>query len=123
MEDLMSHFRLIIFSIVLLFSALGEAQDISLKGFQERFKLVRNEQNKITSIKLKKAVKTFTITPFIEQIKSDLFLEQESYQSFSDHEKVAEIDAFLMDLGLNPYTKNGEDEAKKIRGRWFFPQA
>jgi hypothetical protein len=111
----MSHFRLIIFSIVLLFSALGEAQDISLKGFQERFKLVRNEQNKITSIKLKKAVKTFTITPFIEQIKSDLFLEQESYQSFSDHEKVAEIDAFLMDLGLNPYTKNGEDEAKKIK--------
>jgi hypothetical protein len=113
LEDLMSRLLQVIFCFVLSFSAWGS--DLSLKGFEERFKLVKNEQNKITSIKLKKAVKTFTITPFIQQVKSDLLQEQESYQSFSDHEKMAEIDSFLLDLGFNPYSKNGEDEAKKIK--------
>ena len=109
----MSRLLQVIFGMVLSFSAIAE--DISLKGFQERFKLIRNEQNKVTSIKLKKAVTTFSITPFINQVKSSLLMEQESYNSLSDYEKIAEIDSLLLDLGFNPNEKNGEDEAKKIK--------
>lgn len=108
--------RLITLSLGLLLSLTAFAEDLSLQGFNERFTLVKNDQDKVTVIKLKKVITKFTIRPFLEQIKSDLVKEQKSFESLYESQKEAEIDTMLSDLGLDPYAKgNGNEEAQKIK--------
>lgn len=107
--------RLITLSMGLLLSLSAFANDLAVQGFNERFSLVRNEENKVTSIKLKKAVTKFTIKPFIEQIKSDLAKEQESFNTIAASEKEAEIDSMLMEMGLDLSQKGSSQEAQKIK--------
>jgi hypothetical protein len=110
--------RIITLSLGLLLSMSAFAQEMSIKGFNERFTLVRNGEGKVTAIKLKKVVSHFSIKPFIEQIKEDLSLEQESFNRLTGEEKEAEIDRMLSDMGLNPYLKgnnDGAEEARKIK--------
>jgi hypothetical protein len=87
------------------------------KGFNARFGLVKNAEGKVIAIRLKKAVTKFTIRPFIDQIKSDLMNEQDSFAQKSLAEKEQQIDSMLFSMGLNPYDKNssGEDEARRIK--------
>jgi ribosomal protein S8 len=99
----------------LMLSLSAFAQDLALQGFNERFTLVRNEENKVTAIKLKKVVSKFTIKPFIEQIKNDLSKEQESFNTLTASEKEAEIDALLADMGADPSEKHNSDEAQKVK--------
>jgi len=108
--------RLITLSLGLVLSVSAFAQDLSVKGFNERFSLVKNDEGKVTAIKLKKVVSKFTIKPFIDQIKNDLSKEQASFTAFSESEKEAEIDGMLADMGLDPYAKDqGSEEAQKIK--------
>ncbi len=108
--------RLITLSLGLLLSLTAFAQDLSVKGFNERFNLVRDAEGKVKVIKLKKAVTKFTIKPFLEQIKADLEAEQNSFAALTAIDKENEIDSMLMDLGLDPYSKDGGSvEAKKIK--------
>lgn len=100
----------------LMLSLGAFAQDLS--GFQSRFQLVKNEEGRVTAIKLKKVVSSFTIRPFLEQIKNDLKKEQAQSFLMNDAEKEAEIDALLMELGLDPYAKSGskgQEEAEKLK--------
>lgn len=98
--------------IALSFSALAE----NLSGFDKRFGLVKNEQGQVIAIRLKKAVTTFTIRPFIEQIKSELIAEQNSFVAKSAFEKEQQIDDMLYSVGLNPYEKSeGDDDARRIK--------
>jgi hypothetical protein len=87
------------------------------KGFHARFGLVKNSEGKVIAIRLKKAVTKFTILPFIDQLKSDLMNEQDSFAQKSLAEKEQQIDSMLFSMGLNPYDKNssGEDEARRIK--------
>lgn len=102
--------------IGLLLSLSAFAQDMSINGFNSRFSLVRNEQGKMTVVKLKKATTRFSVMPFIEQIKQDLLNEQARAFSFLGHEREQEIDQMLSDIGLDPYAKsNGSIEAQKIK--------
>lgn len=108
--------RLITLSMGLMLSLTAFAQDLSLQGFNGRFTLVKNGENKVTVIKLKRAVTRFTIRPFLEQIKSDLSREQASFNALAAVDKEAEIDNMLSDMGLDPYAKgNGRQEAEKIK--------
>lgn len=92
------------------------AQDLSVKGFQDRFKLVRNNEGKLTSVKLKRAVTKFSIMPFIEQIKSDLVNEQSRFMALDSASIENEVDEMLFDMGMNPYLKSDEgEEARKIK--------
>lgn len=110
-------FRIALAAWVAIFSLSSFAQDLALKGFNERFTLVKNAEGKVTIIKLKKATTRFSVRPFIEQIKNDLMLEQNSLYGMSDAEKEIEIDDMLADMGLNPYDKNsdGQEEAQKLK--------
>lgn len=107
------HFIFALTLLALSFSAFAE----NLQGFNNRFGLVKNEEGKVIAIKLKKAVTHFTIRPFIEQIKSELIHEQNSFAAKSFAEKEKQIDDMLFSMGLNPYDKhaNGEDEARRIK--------
>lgn len=108
--------RLIALSFGLLLSLTAFAQDLSIDGFNNRFNLVRNEEGKVTVIKLKKVVSTFSIKPFIEQIKNDLKAEQNSFNSLAGADKEAEIDGMLADMGMDPYAKDqGAEEARRIK--------
>lgn len=109
--------RIITLSLGLMFSISAFAQDLSIQGFNNRFSLVRNEEGKITAIKLKKAITQFSIMPFIEQIKADLIKEQESFTALHSSEKEAQIDELLFDMGINPYLKStdGSEEAQKLK--------
>ncbi len=96
----------------LMISGAAFAQDLS--GFNKRFDLVRNENGAVTTIKLKTVIPTFTIRPFLEQLKNELKREQAS--GFIGNE--AEIDEMLIELGLNPYALTGEEgqeEAQKLK--------
>jgi hypothetical protein len=97
--------------IALSFSAFAE----NLQGFNTRFGLVKNDDGKVIAIKLKKAVRTFTIRPFIEQIKADLIAAQNSLSSKSAFEKEQQIDDMLFSMGLNPYEKDGNSDAQRIK--------
>lgn len=110
----MSRLFTLVFGVLLSFSAF--AQDMALQGFNSRFTLVKNNEGKVTAVKLKKATTRFSIMPFIEQIKSDLMDEQQGFVALSEAQKEAEIDGMLFDMGLDPYAKdNGADEARKIK--------
>lgn len=93
------------------------AQDLTVAGFNSRFKLVKTADGKVSQIKLKRAVTTFSIRPFIEQLKNDLFEDQRSSLQKSDFERESEVDALLADMGLDPYSKNqdGAEEALKVK--------
>lgn len=108
--------RLLIMCLGLLLSLTALAQDLSLEGFQERFSLIKDEQGHVKVIKLKKAVTTFSIKPFLEQIKADLKGEQESFNALSSSEKEAQINDMLLDLGYEPFAKEGgQDKLERIR--------
>jgi hypothetical protein len=107
--------RLFLVSLGLLLSLSCFAQDLALHGFQKRFALGRNAEGKLEVIRLKKATTRFTIMPFLEQIKADLLNEQRSFSKLSNHEKENQIDEMLMEIGLDPYSKSGADEAQAIK--------
>ncbi len=109
----MSHVLMML--VTLAISASAFAYDT--KGFDARFGLVKSEDGKVIAIRLKKAVTKFTIRPFLEQIKSELMNEQQSFAAKSLVEKEKQIDDMLFSMGLNPYDKNssGEDEAQRIK--------
>jgi hypothetical protein len=109
--------RLITMLALLLMATATFAQDLALSGFQNRFQLVKNPEGKVTAIRLKKVLSHFSIRPYIEQIKSDLQLEQSSFQALNDAEKEAEFDEMLISMGLDPYMKHsdGSEEAQKLK--------
>jgi hypothetical protein len=111
----MSRYLFIVFLFFL--SAPLFAEDLALKGFQERFSLVRNPEGKVASIRLKKLVSRFSLLPFIEQIKQDLIGEQNSFHSLTENDKREEIDQLISDLGFDPYLKmqNGSEEIEHLR--------
>jgi hypothetical protein len=110
-------FRLTLALWVAMICQSSFAQDLALKGFNDRFTLVKNAEGRVVAIKLKKAITTFTLRPFLEQIKSDLLLNQKSLVGISDGEREAEVDDMLNDMGLNPYDKSadGVEEAQKVK--------
>lgn len=109
--------RLIVFFFLFLLSLSVFAQDLALEGFNQRFKVVRNNQNQLVSIKLKKVVSTFTIKPFLDQLKEDLIKEQHTFTTLSSNEKEEEIDALLNDVGFDPSQKDGgwSYQAQKVK--------
>jgi hypothetical protein len=99
-----------------IFSLSVLAQDRSVQGFNDRFKIVKDEQGKVVAIKLKKVVSKFTIRPFIDQIKSDLIKEQHSFTTLGPNEKEAEIEALLSDMGVS---LNEKDASWSYEGQKF----
>jgi hypothetical protein len=110
------NYAAILGALLLSLSALAQ-NELSLQGFHSRFSLVKNDAGKVVAIKLKKAVTTFTLRPFIEQLKSDLSREQQSFNALSAADKEAQIDNMLSSMGLNPYDKNsdGSQEAQALK--------
>jgi hypothetical protein len=108
--------NLLTLALGLFFSFTVTAQDVQLKGFNDRFILVKDSQNKVTAIKLKKVVSQFTIRPFIEQVKRDILEEQKTFTSLTYSSKEDEINSLISDLGINPYQK-GElpQEIQKLK--------
>lgn len=110
----MSRFFMLSLGLLLSFQAFG--QDMAVQGFNSRFSLVKNDQGKVTAIRLKKVTKTFSIMPFIEQLKDDLSREQSNFHGLTEGQIEAEVDSMLYDMGLDPYLKgNGSDEAQRIK--------
>lgn len=110
--------RLLILAFSLMFSVAAFSQDLALQGFQKRFTLVRDESGKVTYIKLNKAVTTFTIMPFIEQLKKNLSREQASFFALGDAEKEKQINGFMTDLGygdLSDKSLFGYEEAEAVK--------
>lgn len=104
-------------AFVLLLGQVAYASDMDLKGFNQRFKLVRDQAGKVETIKLKTITPKFSIMPYLKQIKADLLNEQESFNGITASEKEALIDDMLYELGFDPYTKSaqGSDEAQAIK--------
>lgn len=108
--------RLVLLSLGLMMSLTAFAQDLSIKGFNDRFALEKNAEGKVVVIKLKKAVTKFTLKPFLDQIKSDLTREQGSFLSLTASEKEAQIDQLMADLGYSSDKEIGNSaEAQKIK--------
>ncbi|MBA2405729.1 MAG: hypothetical protein H0V66_13210 [Bdellovibrionales bacterium] len=104
-------FRLTLLALLALVSISAFAQERSVEGFNNRFNLVKNDEGKVTVIKLKRATRFFTIKPFIEQLKNDLLGQQSAMKNISE----AELDQMLIDLGMNPYALHHEDGAEEAR--------
>lgn len=99
--------------LIALFSLSAMAQDYSVTGFNDRFKLEKDENGKVSVIKLKRATRFFTIRPFIEQLKNDLLGEQNSLRNMSEQE----LDDMLILAGMNPYAfgEDGQQEAQAFK--------
>lgn len=110
----MSKLATLTLGLVISFGAL--AQDISVKGFNDRFKLVRDTEGKLHSVKLKKVTSKFSVMPFIEQIKSDLLSEQARFTALDAASIENEVDGMLNDMDMDPYAKSQDgEEARKIK--------
>ncbi len=101
----------------LLFAFSATADSANLDNFNKRFTLVKNAEGKVVAIKLKKAISTFTIKPFIDQIKSDLAREQLTFAALSGQDKEDEVNQMLLDLGVDPFAKDGQTstDARHLR--------
>lgn len=104
--------------LVLSFSAL--ANDLALEGFNKRFSLVRDESGKVTAVKLKKVISRFTIMPFIEQLKADLKIEQQSFNALTDEAREQQIDNLLYEMGYNIHDKNSDGYEEALRTKESF---
>lgn len=104
-------------AFALLLGQVAHAGDMDLKGFNQRFKLVRDRAGKIETIKLNVITPKFSIIPYLKQVKADLLREQESFNAISVSEKETQIDELLIDLGFDPYLKaaQGAEEAQAIK--------
>lgn len=113
----MSGLKVLGLSVALLLTSVAQASNMDLKGFNDRFKLIRNQAGTLETIKLKRITPKFSIAPYLKQIKADLLREQASFVGFTDAEKEAQIDDFLSELGFDPYLKaaQGADEAQAIK--------
>jgi len=92
----------LVIAVMLSFASLNAA---SLEGFNKRFKLKRNSAGELTSVKMVKFTKKFSLRPYLVQIKNDLKSEidrmkQKSYQ--------AELDMFIDQIS--------DDDALKAAG-------
>lgn len=115
-------FRLAVSLLFGLFSLQVFAEDLALRGFNERFSLIRNEQGKITSIKLKTAITRFTLMPLIDQFKKDFLGEQASFNSLTSTDKEEEFNLLISELGFDPYLKingPGQEEIEWLRKSFF----
>lgn len=110
------NFVALIGALALSFSVFAQ-NDLALQGFNSRFSLVKNDEGKVIAIKLKKAVTTFTLRPFIEQLKADLTREQQSFNALSAADKEAQIDDMLLSMGVNPnaLAEDGSEEAQHLK--------
>lgn len=99
----------------LLFGLTAFAQDLSLKGFESRFELIRNTDGRVTHIKLKKATTRFTLKPFFKQIKRDLLGEQQALLALSDSEREQQLNEMFVSMGIDLSTKSGQQEAQAFK--------
>jgi hypothetical protein len=83
-------------------------------GFQKRFQLVKNDQGQTVAIRLKALSLRFTLAPFIQQIKNDILSEQRRIKSLGFMGYESEVDARLVAMGMDPYSKDSEG-AEEIR--------
>ncbi len=107
--------RLITLALGLALSVSAFASDLALRGFNERFTLVRNAEDKVVLVKLNRAVTRFSVKPFLEQLKADLSREQSHFNALTGAAQEAQIDRMLADLGVDPFAKETSPEAQKIR--------
>lgn len=115
----MSRSSIVALTGAILLSASSFAQsNLALEGFNSRFSLVKNDEGKVVAIKLKKAVTTFSIKPFIEQLKSDLQAEQQSFKALSAGDKEDQVNDMLEEMGFDPYSlvsSDGSEEAQRLK--------
>lgn len=104
--------RFLIAVLIATASVGASAQDSA--GFRKRFQLVKNSEGKVIAIRLK-TFSSFSLRPFVDQVKNDLIAEQRRWSSKNAQEMEAQIDAELMSMGLNPYAKEGEENAVAIK--------
>jgi hypothetical protein len=105
-------FRGLICALVMSVSFGAWAQDAA--GFHKRFQLVKSADGKVLAIRLK-VFSHFSLRPFVEQVKNDLLSEQRRWNNKSAQEMEARIDAELVAMGLDPYAKDGEENAGAIK--------
>lgn len=110
--------RLLLLLALLISTSTVFAQDLALSGFNSRFSLVKDDSGKVIAIRLKKAMATFTLKPFIDQLKSDLSREQLSFVSLGEAQKEEQADELLHHLGYSPVAIDslfGEQEAQAVK--------
>ena len=101
---------LLIFSVAL--SAFASDALVS-EAFNKRFKLVRNDEGKLTAVKMRLYSKRFTIAPYLKQIKADL-IEQIRLMKSKDVHAQFEIDELLEELESSIEKSTHGDQAENV---------
>jgi len=95
------------------------ASNLSLDGFNKRFKLLKNDDGSVRAVQMKLFTKKFRVAPYLKLIKDDLIEEIERMRNANlvgDGAYEAELDAFIAELeeaGLN--SVQGSQNALVIR--------
>jgi hypothetical protein len=108
--------RLLLYAFLVPVLAWASSAD----KFHQRFDLVKNDEGKVTLIKLKRTYSKFSLKPFIEQIKADLITAQEAWQSKGDARMISEINRELKAMGINVQDKDLFGEGKNFRDALYF---
>ncbi len=102
--------------ITLLFAILTSltvANAASLDAFNKRFKLKRNDAGELTSVKMIKMAKSFSLKPYLNQIKHDLKSE---IKRMSQKSHQFELDAFIEEISSsNTMLAQDEDSPRIVR--------
>ncbi len=101
--------------LALCWSISGFAQSLTAEAFHKKFKLVKNDQGEVIAIKLKQFAPTFSVAPYIEQIKQDLIEAQKAFNSQSIVETENMVDDMLISIGEDPYAFTENSDARRIK--------
>jgi hypothetical protein len=106
--------------ILCLFLILIQGAFAGPEKFSSRFQLIKNDQGKVTLIKLKRTQEKFSLRPFIEQIKSDLIVAQQAWGSKGEEKMKRDIDSQLKLMGINVQDKNLFGEGQNFKDALYF---
>lgn len=77
--------------IIALFLSLNAYSNQSLDGFKKRFSLVKDDQGKVTYVRMNLVTKNWSIMPYVNQIKEDIQKEIARMQSKSYQNELEEM--------------------------------
>lgn len=98
----------LIIALLVSFTSLNAA---TTDGFNKRFKLKRNAAGELTSVKMIKFTKSFSLKPYLVQIKNDL---KEEIQRLGQKSHQAELDAFIESISDTDAMLAANDDNPRI---------
>lgn len=103
-------------TMVIMSFAFSAMADSSLENYDKKFKLIRNSDGVLTHVQMSNVSSSFTLKPFVDQIKNDLKREISLLRSKSTQ---AELDELMAHLSQSDFKSKEHSESVEAVDKSF----